>query len=59
MSLTPEQKDTKIVFLEQENARLRSQLLDAQIISGQIRLSDRQDDDSSSDGGGDGEQDPA
>lgn len=36
--LTEAQKDVKIAYLEQENNRLRSALLDYQIISGEIAL---------------------
>lgn len=36
--LTEAQKDVKIAYLEQENNRLRSALLDYQIVSGEIAL---------------------
>lgn len=38
MQMTTEQLETKIAVLEQENAGLRSKLLDSQILSGAIRL---------------------
>ncbi|WP_237692967.1 hypothetical protein [Rothia nasimurium] len=38
-SLTEAQKDTKIAYLEQENANLRSALLTYQILAGEITLS--------------------
>lgn len=36
--LTEQQKDVKIAYLEQENNRLRSSLLDYQIMAGEISL---------------------
>lgn len=36
--LTEAQKDVKIAYLEQENNRLRSALLDYQIVAGEISL---------------------
>lgn len=36
--LTEQQKNVKIAYLEQENARLRSALLDYQILAGEISL---------------------
>lgn len=38
MVLTEAQKDVKIAYLEQENSRLRSALLDYQIVAGEISL---------------------
>lgn len=37
-SLTEAQKDTKIAYLEQENANLRAALLTYQILAGEISL---------------------
>ena len=36
--LTEAQKDVKLAYLEQENNRLRSALLDYQIVAGEIAL---------------------
>lgn len=36
--LSESQKDVKIAYLEQENNRLRSALLDYQIVAGEISL---------------------
>lgn len=36
--LTPEQLQAKVIYLEQENAKLRSALLDSQVRSGAIAL---------------------
>lgn len=38
-ALTVEQLQAKVLYLEQENARLRSAVLDAQVRSGAIALS--------------------
>lgn len=38
--LSEAQKDVKIAWLQQENARLRDVLLDAQIKAGEIALAD-------------------
>ena len=38
MKLSEAQKDVKIAYLEQENNRLRSALLDYQIVAGEIAL---------------------
>lgn len=43
MVLNSGQKDAKIAYLLQENARLREVLLDEQVLSGAIRLSGQDD----------------
>ncbi|WP_178945894.1 hypothetical protein [Kocuria sp. TGY1127_2] len=44
MELSKEQLKVKATWLEDENRRLRSQLLDTQIIAGAIRLEDTDSD---------------
>ena len=44
--LNEKQKDAKILYLTQENSRLRDELLNAKLLSGEIRLKDEEADDS-------------
>ena len=43
MKLTETQKDVKIAYLEQENNRLRSALLDYQIVAEEISLAEEKE----------------
>lgn len=43
MELTEAQKDVKIAYLEQENNRLRSALLDYQIVAEKIALTEEKE----------------
>lgn len=43
MELTKEQLEAKCLYLVQENNALRAQLLDARVVSGEIRLVESED----------------